>query len=414
MKFKWDNRFFLFGLTAFIVIVCSMFFNWLLNNWLAFYSVITVVVKALSPVIIGLFIAMFLDKPAQLIEEYVFLPLISKDPFHRPKTKTSRILSIAAVEFLAWFFIIGLFVLVLPQIYASIVGIVSNADMYATRAIGWAQDLLKDYPELEETVVSIINSGIDYLSDWVKTGLLSQIEVLVTSITVGVIGIFRGLLNILVGIVISVYLLANKDLYLAQLKKAAYGFFSVKIANGILDLMRDVHRSFGGFFSGKILDSVIIGIISYIVMTLLHMPYTALISLIIGITNIIPVFGPFIGAVPGSLIILFENPIQCPIFIIFVFVLQQFDGNILGPKILGNSIGLSGFWIMFAILFFGNIFGFMGMLLGVPIFAVIYNLLRHWAGVNLVGKELPHETEEFKSITSVDPDTGKPVYKDRT
>ena len=394
MKIKWDNKYISFGLTAFIVIICSIFFSWLLNNWTSFYNIITIILKAISPVIIGLFIAVLLDKPVQVADNYIFAPYFSKDPYYRPSTKKSRISAIIFVQFVTWFFVFGLISLVFPQIYRSIIGLISNANTYANNAINWAEKMLINNPQLKDYAENAINNILTYLNTWSETSLLP----LITGITGGIIIFVKGILNLLIGIVVSIYLLVNKDTFLAQCKKFLYGSFSVKHANIIISFFEDVNKSFGGFFSGKIIDSIIVGIISYIVLTILKMPYSALVSLIVGVTNIIPVFGPFIGAIPSAIIILFESPVQCLIFILFILILQQFDGNVLGPRILGNSIGLSGFWIMFSILLFGNIFGFMGMLLGVPIFAVVYNIVKNITAANLEEKGLPAETSYYKNV----------------
>ena len=413
MKFKWDSRYFLLGLTAFLVVICSMFFNWLLQNWTGLRELLSTVLKALSPVIIGLFIALLLDKPVQIFEKYLFIPMFSRgDVVNSKGSSHTRAMAIITAQLITWSLIIGLITLVLPQIYRSVVGIVSNADTYATNAVNWAERLLKNNPEIEGYAITVINSVSQFLTNWLQTSLLPQLNTIISSITEGVFIFIRGLLNVLIGIVISVYLMANKEVFLAQGKKLLYSIFKVKTANSIMGLFSEIHISFGGFFSGKIIDSLIIGILSYITLTILKMPYCALISLIIGVTNIIPVFGPFIGAIPSALIVLFESPFQCLIFIIFVIVLQQFDGNILGPKILGNSIGLSGFWIMFSILLFGELFGFMGMLLGVPIMAVIYGIIKRVSQQSLSEKGMPSETADFMKIDHIDSETKQPVYKD--
>lgn len=411
MKFKWDTRYMHLGITAFIVVMLSIFFRWLLENSAGLRDIIVLILKALSPVIIGLLFAVLLDKPSQTVERNLFIPLFSKGNQLRKSTKATKLSAIIFTQFITWFFIIGLITLVFPQIYRSIVGLVSNADTYATNARRWAENLLKNNPQLEDYAISIINSISVYLKTWLETDLLPQFNNIVASITEGVFIFLRGILNVLIGIVISFYLMVNKDVFLAQCKKVLYSIFKVKTANSIMDFFSEVEKAFGGFFSGKILDSVIIGIICYISLTILKMPYSALISLLIGVTNIIPVFGPFIGAVPSAVIILLESPFKCLIFIIFVLVIQQFDGNILGPKILGSSIGLSGFWIMFSILLFGGLFSFTGMLLGVPIFTVFYGLIKRGTKAGLEEKGLPSDTAAYLNITEINAETNQPVYK---
>ena len=412
MKFKWDSRYVAMGLTAFIVAICCIFFKWLLDNSVGLYNIVSLIAKALSPVVFALFIAILLDKPAETMERRVIIPMFSRSAYTQVSTKKTRSVSVAIVQLLTWFFIIGLIALVLPQIYRSIAGIISNADNYAASAQAWAENLFKNNPQYESYAVTIINSISSFVRDWIEKSVLPQLNSVITSITGGIIGFLRGILNVLMGIIMSLYLMTNKDTFLGQCKKLLYSIFKPKTANAVIEAATEINRSFGGFFSGKIIDSIIIGLLSSIALTIMKMPYCPLIALLIGVTNIIPVFGPFIGAIPSAIIILFESPVQCLIFIVFIFILQQFDGNILGPRILGSSIGLNAFWIMFAILLFGDLFGFMGMLLGVPTFAVIYNMIKRLTRVNLSEKGLPLETYEYINISSIDPATNAPLYKE--
>jgi predicted PurR-regulated permease PerM len=182
--------------------------------------------------------------------------------------------------------------------------------------------------------------------------------------------------NLLIGLVVAVYLLAGRKRFARQANMILHSLVSPKWAQLILDELKYADRMFGGFINGKILDSAIIGVLCYIGCMIFRFPNALLVSVIIGVTNVIPFFGPFIGAVPATLLILIEEPIKAVWFVLFVLVLQQLDGNIIGPKILGNVTGLSSFWVMFAILLFGGLWGFVGMLIGVPLFAVIYDVIK--------------------------------------
>ena len=165
---------------------------------------------------------------------------------------------------------------------------------------------------------------------------------------------------------------------------------------------RYIHKVFGGFIIGKIVDSIIIGILCFLGLSVMNMPYTLLVSVIVGVTNVIPFFGPFIGAIPSALLILLVSPIQCLYFLIFILVLQQFDGNILGPKILGDTTGISSFWVLFSILLFGGLLGFVGMIVGVPIFAVFYRLLGDFINGLLEKKDLPVQTSQYDNLETVE------------
>ncbi len=228
----------------------------------------------------------------------------------------------------------------------------------------------------------------------------------------GVISIVKALFNFVIGLVIAVYLLTSKETFIGQGKKIIYAALPPRFGNHVIQTLRVSHRMFGGFISGKILDSAIIGVIAYIGLVALRMPYSLLVAVIVGVTNVVPFFGPFIGAVPGVILIALAEPIKGLYFLIFVFVLQQVDGNIIGPKILGDSTGLSSFWVVFAILVGGGLFGFMGMLLGVPTFALIYYLIREIVGYILRRRRLPEGTKEYIQMQGVDVDTGMVRYEE--
>ena len=222
---------------------------------------------------------------------------------------------------------------------------------------------------------------------------------------------FKFLLNVLVGVIVSVYVMASKETFAGQAKKILYAVFKPARANIIIDTLRKSNQIFGGFISGKLLDSAIIGVLAYIVLNIMKMPDTILLAVIIGVTNVIPFFGPFIGAVPSFIIVVLQNPIQGIYFLIFIFILQQIDGNIIGPKILGNSTGLSAFWVVFAILVFGGLWGFPGMLLGVPVMAVIYYIVQKGVAYLLRKRGLAQDTDSYVELVRVDKTTNQLIYE---
>ena len=212
--------------------------------------------------------------------------------------------------------------------------------------------------------------------------------------------------NILIGMMISVYLLARKESFAKQSKKILYAILPETPYRRTLRAVAEADRIFSGFVRGRLLDSLIIGILCFICCSIFKFPYTPIISVFVGVTNIIPIFGPFLGAIPSAFLILLVSPKQCLYFILFIIALQQFDGNILGPKILGNSTGLSSFWVLFSILFFGGLFGFVGMIIAVPAFAVIYDLISRAVHRSLRLRKLPMETDEYRKIDHIDEKTG--------
>ena len=199
-----------------------------------------------------------------------------------------------------------------------------------------------------------------------------------------------------------VYLLNMKEKLITQIKMILYGIFPLKIANKVLDEGRYVHKVFGGFIIGKLLDSLIIGVLCFVLLNFMRMPYVLIVSVIVGVTNVIPFFGPFIGAIPSAFLILLDSPVKCLWFLGFILLLQQFDGNILGPKILGDSTGLSSFWVLFSILLFGGLFGFVGMIIGVPTFAVFYKLLTEFVIWLLGKKKLSANIEKYENLNYID------------
>ena len=212
------------------------------------------------------------------------------------------------------------------------------------------------------------------LENWLTTSLVPNVSTVISGLSSGLLSVVLALKNILIGVIVMVYLLNIKETLSAQGKKIIYSVLPLRMANQFIEELRFVHRVFGGFITGKLLDSLIIGIICFVCLNWMKMPYVLLVSVIVGVTNVIPFFGPFIGAVPSAFLILLVSPMKCLYFLIFIVLLQQFDGNILGPKILGQSTGLPSFWVLFSILLFGGLFGFVGMIIAVPLFAVIYRL----------------------------------------
>jgi predicted PurR-regulated permease PerM len=412
-RFKWDKKYLYWGITAFLVIVSCIVFFLLLSDWSVVWNFIKKVIGALAPVTYGLVIAYLLNKVMTFFEAR-FLNRLGEKMFPKNKEKArraTRVLGILLTMFLALAIVGGTLALVIPQILESIKNLALRIPAYYEVAIGWTEKFLADNPDLEKIVADIFGNITESLSNWLETGLLGQAEQIITNITSGVFSVVMEILNVIIGVIVSVYILYHKEKFSAQSKKLIYGAFKPQRANKLLDNMRFLDKTLGGFVSGKLIDSLIVGVVCYIVLILFKIPYALLISVLIGITNIIPFFGPFIGAVPSALIILLEDPVKCLIFVIFMVILQQVDGNIIYPKIQGNTIGLSGFWVLFSILLFGGLLGFFGLLFGVPIFAVIYAAIRSYNTTQLVDKNYPVDTKEYEEIEYIDAETAEPVYK---
>jgi len=414
MKIKIERKYLYWGVTAFCVVLACLLVYLGISRWASLVNTAKRLAAVLSPLLYGFAIAYLLNDPMMLLERKALAPLFGKLVRKKPERaqKLARLLSIVITQLLAWGVVVGLCALIAPQLYFSIESLVTKVPSYARDAMGWVERTLHDNPDLESFVVNAIGNVSEYVTRWINSFILPNMNEFLGSITAGLISVIKGLVYILVGIVISVYMLYNKERFSAQIKRILYSWLKPAAANGVLREAALVDKAFGGFLTGKLLDSLIIGVIAYIALSILRMPYVALLSVIIGVTNIIPVFGPFIGAVPCALIVLMESPLQCLVFIIFVIILQQFDGNILGPRILGNATGLSGFWVMFAILVFGGLFGFPGMILGVPTMAVLYNAVRRLNRRRLRKYSLPERTEDYINMSHMDPQTKQPIYRE--
>ena len=430
-RYRWDTKYLYWGVTAFFVIAaCSLFFL-LVSNLGRVRSAFQTIGGILSPFIWGLVIAYLLFPLMRIYSRCLFLPLCNRLLRRHPKKeekipKLARGLSVTACILTLLLLLAGLISLVLPQVIASIQRIVANGGDYIDRTGEWIQvklyRLMGDESEdVAQSFGSLSNTLLAFLADKVldlkhildASNLSSTFDNLtkaIGSVGANVVGAVRGVYNVLIGIIVSVYLLYSKETFAAHCKKLLYAVLSLEAAERLLKSLRFVNDVFMGFLSGKILDSFIVGIICFISCSILRIPYALLVSVVVGVTNVIPFFGPFIGAVPSVLIILTESPIKALIFVVFIVVLQQFDGNILGPKILGNRVGINGFWVMFSIILGAGLFGFAGMLLGIPVFVVIYTGISTLVDRKLARSDLPTETEAYMNLDYIDPETGKPAF----
>lgn len=379
--------------------VALVFFLFKLDSVRVFVSVL---LKILTPIIYGAVLA-YLLTPIYNKCVNVFKPIFLK---HVKKEKLSESLSkcigtaVSLVVIIV--VVVGLIWMLLPELVSSIMGVVDTLPGNLENFSRWLQQRLADNPEMEQTVLAAYNKGIIVFQNWLSTDLMPNLDKIITGVSSGVVSVVNLIKNILIGLIVMVYLLNIKNLFCAQGKKAIYSIFPLKNAKLVIDELRYIHKVFGGFIIGKLLDSLIIGIMCFVLLSWMKMPYVLLVSVIVGFTNIIPFFGPFIGAIPSAILILLVSPMKCLYFLIFILLLQQFDGNILGPKILGDSTGLSSFWVLFSILLFGGLFGFVGMIIGVPTFAVFYDLVSKWIKRNLVKKNLPVVTEEYMELDYID------------
>lgn len=324
----------------------------------------------LMPFIYGAVLAYLLRMPSRFLEKRMekYLP---------GKTKKfagglAIVCSIAGL-----FLVINLLLsMVVPELVKSIATVFEALPGAIDRLSAWIKKTLEGNEVLGNYVQTAIAGINEKLQVWSKTDLMPMLQGMMSGVTSTVSSVVRGIVNLMIGLVVCVYLLNSRKLFARQGKAVLYSIFNTKWADRIYEEILYADKSFAGFFSGKLLDSTIIGLICYVFCLIFRFPDAMLVSVIVGVTNIIPYFGPYIGAIPSFLLILMVDPVKAFEFLVFIIILQQFDGNILGPKLLADSTGLSGFWVLFSITFFGGVLGFVGILIGVPLFAVIYDIIR--------------------------------------
>ena len=414
--FRWDKKYLYWGVTAFCVIAAAILFYMALNYLPLLRQGLASLLHILSPFIWGLVICYLLTPFMRLVEKKLFGPLskrLYKNSKRSDGSRFARSMSVLLSELFLLAILTALVCLIIPQLYSSLQNMVANSPMYIETASRWITQLLEDFPEIEHYVSQTLGQVNTSLMDWIQNTVLPKLGSLISNVTSGVYYAIMGIYNLVIGIIVSVYVLSNLEQFGASAKRILYSVFSVDMAKKILEGLEFTDRTFMGFINGKLLDSAIIGLICYIVCSILRMPYALLVSVIVGVTNIVPFFGPFIGAVPSSIIILLVNPVKCLIFIAFIILLQQLDGNIIGPKILGSSVGINGFWVMFSIILGAGLFGFWGMLLGVPVFVIIYAAITGSVTRKLKRSDLPWEAADYMDMAYIDPVTYQPVKKHR-
>ena len=364
---------YLYGMLAgFGAISLSIIFFFLIYRFDGFGDAISTLTGILMPFIYGAVIAYLLKPVCNTIEAFLrrFIP-----------EKMKGLINALSVTFTILFgllLVYALFMMIVPQLITSVTTLYYTAQRNFAKFVQWANHV--EFFEQNTQIMDLLNSAYDTVSTsidtLVKTKLLPSMQNILSGAALGVLNVVVVLKNLVIGIIVAVYMLASRKRFVQQGKMVLYSVVKPRWASLITEEVKYADRMFGGFINGKILDSAIIGLLCYIGCLIFKFPSALLVSVIIGVTNVIPFFGPFIGAIPATLLILIQNPIKALWFVLFVLVLQQVDGNIIGPKILGNTTGLSSFWVLFAILLFGGLWGFAGMIVGVPLFAVIYDVIK--------------------------------------
>ena len=370
-------------------------------RWSALVAVVRKAVQVLTPVLLGLVFA-YLLCPLMVWLEKKFIRLTDRK---KPRPVLRRVLALTVTMLIVALIIFGLIMAIVPELIASIKNLLVNIPEYPTSTGNWIQariaGLEHDQPQLHSVLLSVWNSAQDSVSSFATAfepkldSIASGGADFIAAVTAGAYSIVKGTLNVFFGMVFAIYLLFKKEHYQAQARKTLYALFPTRQTHTFLRIGSHVSYQFMHFLSGKTLDSFIIGLLCFVGLTILRIPYTPLISIIVGVTNIIPFFGPILGAVPSGLLVLLAEPRKIIPFVIFILLLQQFDGNFLGPKILGDSLGMPMFWTLFAITVGGGMIGFVGMVAFIPLFAALYAFLSDFFAERLKKKGLPATTSSY-------------------
>ncbi len=405
MKWKIEKKYIGIAVLALVVVLLSILFNNLLEESAKYKSFSTTLKRTFLPIIWGFVLAYLLNPIMKRLENYLFMPLArkvyKKKDKERKQKNFARTISVILTMALFFVLVVGGLYVVIPQLYESVVKIIGDVPEYYAEVEAWITDFMSEDNEVSNYILDGLDNIYVQIMDYVNTVVLPNMDKIVKGITTGVMSLVRALLNVVLAIIISIYVLFEKEKLVAYAKKLSYSYLSKKNANLLIAGTRHVNVVFGGFINGKIVDSFIIGVLCYIFMVIVDFEYAVLISIIVGVTNIIPYFGPFIGAIPSIFLLLVTEPRQGLIFAVFVLILQQLDGNVIGPLILGESLNLSSMWILLAILIGGGLFGVPGMILGAPTMACIYTILRKDTRRRLAGKNLPLDSCEFLNMDMV-------------
>ena len=429
MKNERFERYIYMGVTAILVLIAAVFVVFLFLERNAVFAFLGKVRFVLAPVIYGAVLA-FLMSPVYnwCYNTVVYVHDDDKKKEEKKIAPKKRFKSesfgnflgkaVGTVISLAFLIVVvvSLSSMIIPQLYSSIVGIINMMPVYFQNVYDWLTEFFVNNPPVEQAILNIYEQSAQYFQSWMETDLMSNlsnfqnfqnIEKIVGGVSSGVMNVITLTKNMLIGLIVMIYLLNIKESLSAQGKKFIYSVLPLKAANIVVAEFQFIKKAFSGFIIGKLIDSLIIGILCFILMHLFKLPYELLISVIIGVTNVIPFFGPFIGAVPCAILVFLISPKQCLYFIGLILVLQQFDGNSLGPKILGNSTGVSSFGVLFSILLFGGLCGFVGMIIAVPLMAVIIHIYNQIQEYLLSKKSLSIKEEDYVNLKRIDEQNGE-------
>ncbi len=392
MNYRWDKKYLYWGVTVICVMLAGFVTFAIIFKFQEILNVASFLFRMFTPIWYGFAVAYLLTPLVNKLDRIQMKTYLKYMKKTQRAKKVARVISVTVSILLLFGIITGLLLLLIPQLITNIFGFYENMESYFDRLQSWVANLLGENHPFAVYAEQFVIRIKETIEKWLSTDLTLQMQNLLQYITTTTWLIIKSITNIIIGIIISIYFLYSKEKFCAQGKKMTYALLNRRRSDTVIKNARYMHRVFGGFMTGKLVESTIVGSICFVAMTLFRFPYPTLISVAIGITNIIPFFGLYIGAVPGAILVFLAEPTQVLYFCIFIIILHQVEGNIIAPGILGEATGLNGFWVIFSALVFGGIFGVVGFIIGVPVFAVICTWIRSGVTQRLKSKHMPTET----------------------
>ena len=402
-----NDIYFKWGLTAVAVIVIALVISLIFSKLGPIATAISTIISTVSSVLYGVVMAFLMAPVYDRIGIWVGEILSSLFPKWKKSDKYAKMIATLACLVILILVVFALIMMIIPELVNSITNVISYAPSGTQNLEDWLKDILNKNPNLEKLIIGNYLDISERLSDIATTTVLPNVNTYIKNLSSGVLNALGVVVNIIIGLMVMMYLLNMKTTLASQAKKIVYAVAGVKIGNEIVTEARYIKNMFEKFIVGKIIDSIIIGIINYVFMAIIHMPYALLISVVVGVTNVIPFFGPFIGAIPSIILLLLISPVTALQFAVWILVLQQVDGNIIGPKILGQTTGLPSFWVLFSILLFGGLFGIVGMIIAVPTWAIIYRTISRLSEHFLKKKGLEPDSKHYMDLDHIDEETKK-------
>lgn len=429
MKMKFKEEYNTLACYVVLVFTACILVKLVIENILNIFSGVSTILSVMSPIIWGVVIAYLMNPLMCFVEKILKNKVFKRIDFSvdvtklsneekyqfKKKNKLVRSISVTITVVITIILLVIIVAMLFPELIKSISGLVEDFPTYIRNLYSQTIQWIDNNPsvnslfgeQLEEKISNIQKQLLQLFSEFKPT-----LDKVMDVVGKGISGVVGGVKNFAIGFILSVYLLFSKEDFIAQIRKGTFAIFPTDFTKKLLSIGSKTNSIFSDFLVGKAVDSLIIGVICFITLTIMQMPYTVLISILVGITNMIPFFGPFIGAVPSAILVLLTEPKRTIAFIIFIVVLQQIDGNIIGPKILGNKMGLSTFWIVFAILVFGGLFNVVGMFIGVPVFTIIYISVNSFVEDRLKAKNMPMDKRYYKNMTITEKECDFPEKQD--